>query len=227
MTRNRRYGGVNIPSQTPTRRVPLSPYAEPALDAARDMRGVKPIGAPRRDDYTIATYESRPPQTIDFGTELVTPLSSASGEANQAEISFTVPAPRTLVIRSFSFSVDADLDGASALERNVSKFGYDPRAEADLPFCSVLVNRTPADNYGKLRLFDLSMAYHEYECFILVPGGSTVTLFSQLGTALQALVHRTVWRLYGNEILSKGTDVTREPVNTSPVRTVEKEGPRT
>ena len=215
----RKYGGSNVPSQAPSRNVPYSPEIQPDIAVKDRMRGSKPFGYPARGEYVVATYDSRLPQNIDFDQEFSTRNSDSDDPVNRAEVSFQIPAGRTFVMKSFGVAVEQQLDGSSSPTSNVSLFGFNSNTIESgnnfFPQVSILIDDTPVPNYSDLFLFDLTSAYHKFECFILARGLQTVTLRSIFGgTAGDNTPHRSYWKVYGNFLLSKGDDILREPSNT-------------
>jgi len=210
--RQPRYGTTDNPNQQPSEYVPYAPDIQPDVAVTDEMRGRKPVGYPPAGNYTLATYDSRLPQTIDFDTELAVETDAPNGIS---VVEFIVPEGRTLVIKRISITLDKRND-VNGQQPNVSLSGYLPDVNAGnnvIPRWSVLLNGRPVENYSDVSLLDLTLNEHAFESFILVRGGTNVGLRMIFDQGGDNPTYAAIWRVYGNELLSKGSDITQEPTN--------------
>jgi hypothetical protein len=212
MFAQRKYGAGSVPSQRPPKDVPYSPDIQPDLAVTDDMRGKKPAGFPPRGNYTVAVYDSRLPQTIDFSTQLAEETNSSTTTVAE----FTVPEGRTFVMKRLGFTLDRRL-GVAGQNPTVSLSGFipdvSPANPEEIPRLTVLVNDRPVENYSNIPVFDLSLNEHSFEAFILIRGGARVGLQCVYSATGYNPSYAAYWRVYGNELLSQGSDITQEPTN--------------
>lgn len=229
-TPRNRYGGANVPSQAPSRRVPYSPVQQEDVWSTEGMRGAKPIGYPPSGSFVVSAYDARPTQAIDFAKRFrvqegdrvflngdVEPLAVA----RTAEFVIPIPPAATAVLKEIEFSVEIPND-PSEDDGIIDRWGFPSddliNAEARI---SILVNNSPVPEWGDLLQPDNLFAPIRLSSYILIPGGQNLTFQFYFRNANDAINNFVMYgTMYGNYLLSKGTSLPEEPVNTEalPIR---------
>lgn len=163
----------NIPSQKPRREVPYFPEGQADIEQFAKFRQPIPHGYTPGGAFTVATYDSRLINSLEFYKSFFLQQGfGISGARLIAEAGFTVPEGRTCVLREWSFEPSFGVPGALSNTSYVSVEGF-PNANFQLDF---LVNGSAVPEFSGNQTGAPCFSGISGEAFIVVAEGNRIAL---------------------------------------------------
>lgn len=163
----------NIPSQNRAPKTPYFPGPQADQEQFAKLRGDIPHGYTPSGAFTVATYDSRLINTIEFFKSFFLQQNfGISGARLIAEAGFTVPEGRTCVLREWSFEPSFGVPGALSNTSYVSVEGF-PNANFKLDF---LVNGSAVPEVSDIQTGAPCFSGISGETFIIVAQGNRIAL---------------------------------------------------
>lgn len=222
---NKRYNR-NIVSRRPSDDAPYSNEYQPDVAQLDALKGPKPFGYTQAGGFTLSTYDARPPLAIDQYCNFEVDNGFNQFEDGTEETildtqaAFTIPVPpgRTFVLKEILISINFLAEPSIDEQPIVDQYGFGAAAlrSADVRY-SVLVNNTPAENYGSRRLVDITTSYQRIPTFVLAGGLSNLTFIIDTSFTAQTEFFTIFGSLYGDYLFTTGTSLIQEPLNKNPV----------